>query len=85
MANAKITRFLDKSAPEVTTESRVYNSSWQTGRQKLTIDARGDRIYMHISEYNIDTNRSKDISMSIEREVWDDFRAQLNKYDGSII
>jgi hypothetical protein len=65
------------SAPKIYKSSTIYNSIYKQALTTLTIDARANHVYFHLEEYRKETNRTANITISLTREEWNEYKKAL--------
>jgi hypothetical protein len=66
--------FTNRHQPELVVEGTPYTKCHGKANKTLQVDARGDRIYLMMEEYDLETNRTKAVSMLVSREEWENFK-----------
>ncbi len=68
--------------PTIESDYHPYNKKWGDATQTLAIDARAGHVYIHLSEYDRDSNRTKDIAISVTLDEWRQYVQALKEHGG---
>jgi hypothetical protein len=82
MAVTKITN--NDYEVKITGKGTAYSSTYLDATTELSIDARGDRVYISMTEYKPETNRGHGSSITITRDEWNQIKELIKKTGGEL-